>query len=223
MIPTQTYTIDLHRYKNALYGSMTDKEMHKIFEDLKRLKKAYTSKDEDISRTARAEIDAINVRLRAANARLNLAPKAANVAKKRDARLQTVIKINTGSPRYTNEAQKHSSSEMEKSDEKKKGEGMSFGEAAEASRNSAAPSAASRAPKAPSAASRAPRASSAASRAPRASSAASSAASRASSASKRSSSAIRVSDLNKNVYLVPRTGIGKRRLAPNAGLAPIPE
>ena len=41
---------------------------------------------------------------------------------------------------------------------------------------------------------------------------ASSAASRKSSASKRSSSAIRVSDLDKNVYLVPRTGIGKRRL-----------
>lgn len=201
MIPTQTYTIDLHQYKNALYGRMSEGEMHEIFERLKDLKKAYTSKDEKLYKSAREEIDAINVRLRAANARLNLAPKAANVAKKRDARLQTVIKINTGSPRYTNQAQKHSSSEMEKSDEKKKGEGegMSFGKAAEASRNSAAPSAA-------------PRASSAAPRASRASSAAS----RKSSASKRSSSAIRVSDLDKNVYLVPRTGIGKRRLAPIA-------
>ena len=66
---------------------------------------------------------------------------------------------------------------------------MSFGKAAKASRNSAASSAAPRA---------------------------SSAASRKSSASKRSSSAIRVSDLNKNVYLVPRTGIGKRRLPPIA-------
>lgn len=197
MIPTQTYTIDLHQYKNALYGSMSEGEMHKIFERLKDLKKAYTSKDQGISKVARAEIDEINGRLRAANARLNLAPKAANVAKKRDARLQTVIKINTGSPRYTNQAQKHSSSEMEKSDEKKKGEGegMSFGKAAEASRNSAAPSAAPKASRASSAASRAPR---------------------ASSASKRSSSAIRVSDLNKDVYLVPRTGIGKRRLPPIA-------
>jgi hypothetical protein len=132
---------------------------------------------------------------------LKLAPKAANVAKKRKSRIQTVIDLDKNSPRFKKMATRVPTGFFKISDETKKGEGMSFGEAAEASINSAAPIAASRAPRA------------------------SSAASRKSSAalSKRSSSAIRVSDLNKDVYLVPRTGIGKRRLAPIAGLAPIAE
>jgi chemotaxis protein histidine kinase CheA len=201
-VSTETYTIPLHKYTEALYGRMSEDQMQTIFERLKHLKEAYTSKDENISRIARVEIDEINVKLREAGARLKLAPKAANVAKKRYARLQTVIDLDKNSPRFKKMATRVPTGFFKISDETKKGEGMSFGEAAEASRNSTAPSAASRAPKAPSAASRAPRASSAASR--------------KSSASKRSSSAIRVSDLNKDVYLVPRTGIGKRRLAPIA-------
>ena len=209
-VSTETYTIDLHRYKKALYGDLSEDDMHEIFEKLQDLKKAYTSKDERISTVAREEIDAINVRLRAAGARLTLAPKAANVAKKRPARVQTVIKFNKFSPRAGEVSKKLSSDKMEISDETKKGEGMSFGKAAKASRNSAEPSAAPSA--APRASSAAPKASSAASRKSSAAPRASSAASRKSSASKRSSSAIRVSDLNKNVYLVPRTGIGKRRL-----------
>jgi len=193
-VSTETYTIPLHNYTEALYGSMTNEDMQTIFERLKYLKEAYASKDENTSRIARAEIDAINVRLRKAGARLKLAPKAANIAKKRKSRVQTVIDLDKNSPRFKKMATHVPTGFFKISDETKKGEGegMSFGEAAEASRNSAAPSAASRAPRA------------------------SSAASRKSSASKRSSSAIRVSDLDKNVYLVPRTGIGKRRLAPIA-------
>jgi len=208
-VSTETYTIDLHQYKDALYGTLSEYQMHEIFERLKYLKEAYTSKDENTSRIARAEIDAINVRLRAANARLKLAPKVANIAKKRYGRLQVGVDLDKNSPRFKKMATRVPTGFFKISDETKKGEGMSFGEAAEASRNSAASSAA---PKASRAAPKASRASSAAPKASRASSVVPI----APSASKRSSSAIRVSDLNKDVYLVPRTGIGKRRLPPIA-------
>uniref|UniRef100_A0A6C0EWL1 Uncharacterized protein n=1 Tax=viral metagenome TaxID=1070528 RepID=A0A6C0EWL1_9ZZZZ len=200
-VSLESYTIDLHKYKEALYGTLSEDEMHKIFERLKDLKKDYTSKDDKIAEIARAEIDAINVRLRAAGARLKLAPKASNREKNRPARLQAGLSIDKLSPRFRLLAKPFPMEHFKISSDEKM-ESKSFGQAAKASKNSAAPRASSAAPKASSVASRAPRASSAASR--------------KSSASKRSSSAIRVSDLNKDVYLVPRTGIGKRRLPPIA-------
>jgi chemotaxis protein histidine kinase CheA len=208
-VSLESYTIDLHKYKEALYGTLNEHEMHEIFERLKDLKKDYTSKDDKIAEEARAEIDAINVRLRAAGARLKLAPKASNREKNRPARLQAGLSIDKLSPRFRLIAKPFPMEHFKISSDEKM-EVMSFGKAAKASRNSAASSAA------PRASSAAPRASSAAPRASSAAPRASSAASRKSSASKRSSSAIRVSDLNKNVYLVPRTGIGKRRLPPIA-------
>ena len=183
-VSLETYTIDLHKYKEALYGRLSEHQMHEIFERLKDLKKAYTSKDERISTVARAEIDAINVRLRAAGARLKLAPKVGNLAKNRTGRVQAAMSIDIRSPRFIKVAKRVPMEPFKISSDEKM-ESKSFGNMVKVSKSSAASKAPSAASKAPSAASKAP-------------------------------SAARVSDLNKNVYLVPRTGIGKRRLPPVA-------
>lgn len=199
-----TNMVNLHAYLNALFGGLNTTQRQQILEQIQDLNKRYINPD--TSRDARVEIDALNKYLKGIGARLQLAPKEANPEAKRPARLQAKFDYDPESPRVVSVSRKVDLPPLPLSSQSS--QEMESGESAPAP---AMQSELFKFTDTPSAASRAPRASSAAPKA-------SSAASRKSSAalSKRSSSAIRVSDLNKDVYLVPRTGIGKRRLPPIA-------
>ena len=201
--------IDLRNFRQDLFGTLDDCEITKIVDKSNQLTQAYC---EDPERN-KPRVDAFNEELRTMGARMQLAPKKGNPEKCRDSRMQSSFGFHPFG-QDARHVKPFSLSSIENSSEIDEAglaqeqlpvnEVMSFGKAVKASRNSTA--------------SRASRASRAASRAPRASSAAS----RKSSASKRSSSAIRVSDLNKDVYSFPR-GIRKKSLPPIAELPRIAE